>query len=134
MSAITVIRGAEDMFKKIFSMILAFLLCCSTSITVFAQAEHSHVEENDASNGNEETAIINVTSSTPEIVTTDDGMFIDSDYVFTATADPEYWDWLVGTPDEILSASTIELLEYFLNSRFMGQEVYSCSSTLNNRE
>ena len=37
------------MFKKIFSMMLVFLLCCSASITVFAQAEHSHVEENDVS-------------------------------------------------------------------------------------
>lgn len=114
------------MFKKIFSMMLVFLLCCSASITVFAQAEHSHVEENDASIGNEETAIINVTSPTSEI---------DSDYVFTATADPKYWDWLVGAPDEILSASTIELLEYFLNSRFVEQSIYSyASSTMYKRE
>ena len=119
-------KGAKDMFKKIFSMMLVFLLCCSASITVFAQAEHSHVEENDASIGNEETAIINVTSPTSEI---------DSDYVFTATADPEYWDWLVGAPDEILSASTIELLEYFLNSRFVEQSIYSyASSTMYKRE
>lgn len=114
------------MFKKIFSMMLVFLLCCSASITVFALAEHSHVEENDAFSGNEETAIINVTSPTSEI---------DSDYVFTVTADSEYWDWLVGAPDEILSASTIELLEYFLNSRFVEQTIYSyASSTMYKRE
>lgn len=122
------------MFRKIFPMILAFLLCCSVSITVFAQAEHSYVEENDTSNGNEETAIINVTSPSPGIVVTDAGTAIASDYVQTATADPEFVDWILGAPDEIMSASTIELLEYFLNSRFMGQEVYSCSSTLSNRK
>ena len=128
------VKGAEGMFKKIFSMVLVFLICCSTSITVFAQAEHSHVEENDASNGNEETAIINVTSPSPGIVVTDAEMIIASDCVQTATADSEYLEWLLGASDEIISASTIELLEYFLKSPFMGQQVYSCFSTPNNRE
>lgn len=105
-------KGSEDMFKKIFSTILVLFICCSASITVFAQAEHSHVEEN----------------------ITDAETTFDFHYVQTTTADAEYSEWLLGAPDEILSASTIELLEYFLASSFMGQQVYSCSSTMNSRE
>lgn len=41
---------------------------------------------------------------------------------------PDYSEWLLGAPDEIISASTTELLEYFLKSPFMGQRIYSCSS------
>lgn len=115
-------------------MLLVFLVCCSTSITVSSQAEHSHVEENDVSNGNQEPAIINVTSLSPGIVITDAEMVIASNCVQTATADPEYLEWLLGAPDEILSSSTLELLEFFLCSPFMGQQVYSCSSTLNNED
>lgn len=122
------------MFKKIFSMILVFLLCCSTTITTFAQTEHSHIEENDASNVNEETAIINAASSSSEMIIADTETIISSDYLFTATADPEYLEWLYDAPDEIISASTIALLEYFLDTPFMGQQVYSYSSTFTTKE
>lgn len=95
------------MFKKILSLMLVLLICCTTSTTVFSQAEHSHDGESSA----------------------DAETVINSNRVQTATADPEYLEWLYGAPDEILSASTAELLEYFLTSSFMGQQVFSCSST-----
>ncbi len=117
------------MFRKIFSIILVFLLCCSTTITTSAQTEHSHIEENGASNVNEETAIINAASSSSEMIIANTETIISPDYLFTATADPEYLEWLYGAPDEIISASTIDLLEYFLETPFMGQQVFSCLST-----
>lgn len=123
------------MVKKNISMILALLICCSTLIAVFAQADHSHIEESDvSSNGHEEPAAVNATSPSPGTVITGPEMGIDLNYVFTAAADGEYLEWLLGAPDEILSASTMELLDYFLNTPFMGQQVYSCSSTPNERE
>lgn len=100
------------MFKKIFSILLVFLLCCSTSIILFAQTKPSRVEE---------TEIIDPTS-------------VSSDYVMTVNVDSEYLEWLLGVPDEIVSASTIELLEYFLESPFVGQQIYSCSSSFEERE
>ena len=99
------------MFKKFFAILVLFI-CCSASISVFAQAEHSRVEEN----------------------ITDAETTFDFQYVQTATADAEYLEWLLGAPDEILSAPTIELLEYFLASSFMGQQVFPCSSTMNSKE
>ena len=125
------------MFRRILSIVLVFLLCCSITITTSAQTEHSHIEENDASNGNEETATINATSSSSEMVMADTEIAIAPDCLFTATADPEYLEWLYGAPDAIISASTVELLEYFLETPFMGQQVFSClstSSTANNNE
>lgn len=122
------------MFRKIFSLVLVILICCSTSMNVFARAEHSHMEENNASNSNEEPAITNATSISSEIITDEPETVMDSDYVMTAKADSEYLEWLLDVPDEIVSASTIELLEYFLESPFMGQQIYSCSSTFEERE
>ena len=119
------------MFKKIFSLILVVLICCSTSLNVFAQAEHSHVEKNDVSNGNEEPAIIDTTSISSEIVPEESETLINPDYVVTAKVNPEYLERMFGAPDEILSASTLELLEYFLESQFMRERIHSyCSSTL----
>lgn len=103
-------------------------------MTVFAQAECSHVEENDVSNGNEEPAVTNATSISYEIVTEQLETVINSDYVMTAKVDSEYLEWIFGAPEEIISASTIELLEYFLGSPFMGQQIFSCSSTSKKRE
>lgn len=123
------------MFKKIFSLILVVLICCSTSMNVFAQAEHSHVEENDVSNGNEEPAITDTTSISSEIVPEESETLINLDYVVTAKVNPEYLERMFGVPDEILSGSTLELLEYFLESQFMRERIHSyCSSTLVERE
>lgn len=122
------------MFKKIFSLVLVVLICCSTSMNVFAQTEHSHVEENDVANGNEEPAITDTTSLSSEIVIEESEIVENFDYLFTASADSEYLEWLLGAPDEIICASTSELLEYFLESPFMGQQIYSFSSTFEERE
>lgn len=115
------------MFKRIFSLTLALLICCTASITVFSQAEHSHAEENDVSDVNEAAQGINASSTSFESATGD--VKIDSEYIMTGTANSEYWEWLNGAPDEVLSGSTAEVLEYFLNSNFLGQQVLSCSST-----
>ena len=122
------------MFKKFSLLILTVLICYSTSMTVFAQAEHSHVEEDDVSSSNEEPSITNVTSISSKKVTEEPEAVIDSDYVVTAKVDPEYLEWIFGVPDEIKSASTTELLEYFLESPFMGQQIFSCSSTPTDKE
>lgn len=89
---------------------------------------------NDVSNGDEDSELIHITSLSPEIIIEDTQTIISSDCVYTATADPEYLEWLLGAPDEIISASTGELLEYFLKSPFMGQQVYSCSSLFHDNE
>lgn len=115
------------MFKRIFSLTLALLICCTASITVFSQAEHSHAGENDVSDVDEAAQGINASSTSSGSATGD--VKIDSEYIRTGTADPEYWEWLNGAPDEVLSGSTAEVLEYFLNSNFLGQQVLSCSST-----
>ena len=130
-------KGSENMNKKIFSLILVALICCSTVIAVFIQAEHSRAAQNDVSNGNEEPAITDVTSHSSEIVTEEREIVINPDYVdvinpdyvYTVKMDPDYLEWYLGAPDEILSASTSELLEYFLESPFMGQSVLSVAST-----
>lgn len=133
-SLLIIKKGSEDMFKKIISLILVVLVCCSTAMTVFVQAENSHVEENNVSNGNEEPSITNAKLISSEIVAEEPETVISSDYVMTASVDSEYFEWLLCVPDEIISASTIELLEYFLKSPFMGQQIFSCSSTLEERE
>lgn len=122
------------MFKKFFSLVLVVLLCCSTPMNVFAQTEHSHVEGNDVSNGNEGSAITNTMSLSSEMIEEESETVINSDYVMTTNVDSEYLEWLLGVPDEIISASTIEVLEYFLESPFMGQQIFSCSSTFEERE
>ncbi len=122
------------MFKKIFSLTLAILLCCSTPITVFTQAEHSHIEENYVSNGIDESAITNTASLSSEIVTEESETVINSDYVLTTSLDSEYLEWLLGAPDEIMSTTTFELLDYFLKSPFMGQQIFSVSATPADRE
>ncbi len=122
------------MFKKFFSLILAVLICCSTSMNVFAQTEHSHIAENVVANGNEEAAITATASLPSETVIEESEVAKNSDYLFTTSADSEYLEWLLGVPDEIICASTGELLEYFLESPFMGQQIYSCSSTFEGQE
>lgn len=120
------------MFKKIFPVVLFFLMCCSLSVTAFSQEECSHAEGNDVSNGDAKPAFIDVTSLSPGIIITDAELIIASNCVQTTTVDSEYLAWLLGAPEGIISSSTPELLKYFLQSPFMGQQVYSCSSTLNN--
>ena len=114
-------KGNEDMFKKFLSIMLVFIICCSTSITVFTQEERSHIEGNDVSANsanNEESVTDNVNSNS-----TDTDTVTDSDYVHTETGS-DYLQWLRSAPDEILTASTAELLEYFMNSQFLFQEVF----------
>lgn len=122
------------MFKKLFSAVLVFLICCTSSATAFSQTEHSLTKENDLSNDNKEPVIINVTSPSPGVVIKDVEMVIASNCVQTVKADSEYLEWLLGAPEEIISGSTLELLEYFMQSPFMGQQVYSCSSTLKDKD
>ena len=121
------------MFKKIFSLTLAILLCCSTPITVFTQAEHSHIEENDVSVCIDEAAVTN-TASLPLETVTEELEAVITDYVLTTSLDSEYLEWLLCAPDEILSATTFELLDYFLKSPFMGQQIFSVSATPADRE
>ena len=52
-----------------------------------------------------------------------------SDFVQTYIVDSEYRAWLLSVPEEIKSASTGEILEYFLKTPFMGQQIFSVSST-----
>ena len=122
------------MFKKILSIILVFLMCCAALVTVFAQSEHLHAEENSASGVSEEYAATDVTWASSGIVTAGDRLAINPDYLLTAKVDPDYLEWIFGAPDEILSASTMELLEYFLNTPFMGQQIFSLSSTFEKTE
>ena len=65
-----------------------------------------------------------------EELTYSDGQFyLDSDFVQTYIIDSGYSAWLLSVPEEIKSASTGELLEYFLKTPFMGQQIFSVSST-----
>lgn len=55
---------------------------------------------------------------------------VKSEYTATVQVNAEYAEWLFGAPDEILSASTAELLEYFIETSFMRGKVLSCASSL----
>ena len=116
------------MFKKILSIILVFLMCCAALVTVFAQSEHLHAEENSASGVSEEYAATDVTGASYVIVTAGDRLAINPDYLLTAKVDPDYLEWIFGAPDEILSASTMELLEYFLDTPFLQQQFFVYST------
>ena len=116
------------MFKKILSIILVFLMCCAALVTVFAQSEHLHAEENSASGVSEEYAATDVTWASSGIVTAGDRLAINPDYLLTAKVDPDYLEWIFGAPDEILSASTMELLEYFLDTPFLQQQFFVYST------
>ena len=50
--------------------------------------------------------------------------------VYTATCDSSLLESIYAVPDDILSSSTDELLEYFLNSPYMMGQVYNLSSSL----
>ena len=116
------------MFKKFLSIILVFLMCCAALVTVFAQSEHLHAEENSASGVSEEYAATDVTGASSGIVTAGDRLAINPDYLLTAKVDPDYLEWIFGAPDEILSASTMELLEYFLDTPFLQQQFFVYST------
>ena len=120
------------MFKKIFFIALAVLISCSALVLAFAQTKRSPAEENTAANGSEGHSADTAPLSSG-IVTEESGIMNDPAYLFTASADPEYLEWLLAVPDEIKCASTGELLGYFLESPFMGQQLYS-SSTFEVRE
>lgn len=55
---------------------------------------------------------------------------VKSEYTATVQVDSEYAERLFGAPDEILSASTAELLEYFIKSSFSRSKVFTCASSL----
>ena len=40
-------------------------------------------------------------------------------------------EWLYGVPEDLRSASTLDLLDYFLKSPFIGQQLYPVSSIFN---
>ncbi len=117
------------MFKKFLSIILVFLMCCAASITVFAHSEHLHAEENSASGVSEEYAATDVTGASSGIVTAGDRLAINPDFVYdTITVKSEYLERLHDAPDEILSASTMELLKYFLDTPFLQQQFFVYST------
>ena len=103
-------------------------MCCAALVTVFAQSEHLHAEENSASGVSEEYAATDVTWASSGIVTAGDRLAINPDYLLTAKVDPDYLEWIFGAPDEILSASTMELLEYFLDTPFLQQQFFVYST------
>lgn len=53
---------------------------------------------------------------------------INEEFVQTTTVNPDFMEWLYGMPKDLRSGTTVELLDYFLQSPFMGQQLYSCSS------
>lgn len=53
-----------------------------------------------------------------------------SEYTATVRMGSEYAERLYGAPDEILSASTAELLGYFVETSFLRGTVLSCASTV----
>lgn len=55
---------------------------------------------------------------------------VKSEYTATVQVSAEYAERLFGAPDEILSASTAELLEYFIETSFLRGTVLSCASTV----
>lgn len=116
------------MFKKITSLIMVFLLCCLTPIAAFSEAGYSPTEENDPSSDNvaqKDHALTDSNANTNETTTFQNvQMRINPEYLITIQADPEYLEMLRSAPDEILSASTIELLEYFIQTPFMQQEAH----------
>lgn len=89
------------MFKKLLSSVLLLsLICFSLSTAAFSQAEPPGEIEN------------NVESDS-------------SDGMYTTFLNAECAERLYGAPDEVLSSSTSELLEYFLQSYFMKMELIS---------
>lgn len=121
------------MKKKIVSLFLTACFLLSPSSLTSAASDDDSQSTVMAHNGNPFHGVSNGDENS-EIVMEDAQTIVSSDCVYTDTADSEYLEWLFGTPDEIISASTGELLEYFLKSPFMGQQVYSCSSTFHDNE
>ncbi|MBQ4641839.1 MAG: hypothetical protein IJB47_04440 [Oscillospiraceae bacterium] len=116
------------MLKKICFLMLVFLLCCCLTVPAFFQDYPVNLEKIDVSGEDLETVAIDEDSTIWETVETDAESVRASDYVLTIERDPEYLQWLYGTPKEVLSGSTAKLLEFFMESNYMGQQVYSCSS------
>ena len=55
--------------------------------------------------------------------------FINPEWICTGSWDPGYRDWLCSAPSEVLMGTTSELLEYFLESNFLGQQIVSVAPT-----
>ncbi len=107
------------MFKKIFSVILVLIICCSISITVFSQTDHSHAERNAP-------AALDAGSAIDDSIAPDhEAKITDWEVYIIPEEDPEFWEESHGAPDEVLSGSTSELLEYFLQTQFIRQRLYS---------
>ena len=55
--------------------------------------------------------------------------FINPEWICTGAWDSGYRDWLCSAPSEVLMGTTSELLEYFLESNFLGQHIFSVAPT-----
>lgn len=120
------------MFKKITSLILVFLLSCLTPITEFSAAAPLHVEDNDVSSTQDDhdhQTLEERMALHPETAIIAEKYNIDPEGIYFSSASQERLDAYYGAPDEILSASTIELLEYFIQTPFMGQKVFTLLSS-----
>ena len=89
--------------KKILVMFLSLLLCFSLTASTPAQTVDLSIEKNHISLSNNEP--------------------------FTMTLEPEYAQLLYGAPDDVLKGSTLDLLDYFLKSDYMFQQIFSFAST-----
>lgn len=56
---------------------------------------------------------------------------IDREDIQTLAVDSDFMEWLYGVPEDLRSASTLDLLDYFLKSPFIGQQLYPVSSIFN---
>jgi len=90
--------------NKLLVMFLSLLLCFSLTASIPAKTADSNRLEN------------RITTVDPD------------ETFFTAKVDPDYLKWMNEAPVEVLKGSTSELLEYFLQSRFLMQCFFSSSS------
>lgn len=119
------------MIKKILSIILTLVLCGIMPLVALAFEDESQADESSVSRTQMESAAMDAVSNVIEDEETDSDVEINlsPEYVYTAEADPEWLEWLYGTPEAVLSGSTSDLLEYFINSSFIWMEAY-CSSDI----
>ncbi len=100
------------MIKKLLSVVMLIsLICFSLSAAACSKTQSTENNDNNAENS--------LSSNThPSRVD-----FDPSTGMYTTYLNEEYAERLYGASDEVLSSSTSELLEYFLQSFFMNQEL-----------
>lgn len=120
------------MIKKLFCVFLVFVMCFSLSTVTSARTTSYIAEKNESINDNMKLLDSEEASSDLETAT-ENRLYIDPKYIRTIVVDTEKRGWLYNIPNEVMVGPTSELLEYFLQSNYMFEQVFSCSSVFSEK-